>query len=150
MSDAIKQFAGSLLQARPVWRVENVHDIADRIVNPLPPEQPRPAGQTPPAQPPEGAAPPPSRAKAIFDAAEEAKSFNPSDLEFAFDDAETASGVPAHLKETSPAQPLPRKTGPQKRKILGMTVPQFTLLAGMVIVEFCMLLIFGIAIYLNR
>jgi hypothetical protein len=144
MSDAIKQFAGTLLQARPVWRVDNIHDVADRIVNPRPPEQL-------PGQPsPEGAGPPSSRAKAIFDAAENAPPFDSSDLEFAFDDAETHQGVPTHLKETSPAQPLPRKTGPAKRRILGMTVPQLALLVGMVVVEFCMLLIFGIVTVLNR
>jgi hypothetical protein len=151
MSDAIKQFASTLLQARPVWRVDNVHDVADRIINPRPPEQlqAQPAEQALASQTPESAASP-SRAKAIFDAAENAQEFNPADLEFAFDDAGTPQGVPPHLKETSPAQPLPRKTGPQKRKILGMTVPQFALLAGMVIVEFCMIVIFGIVIILSR
>jgi hypothetical protein len=151
MSDAIKQFASTLLQARPVWRVDNVHDVADRIINPRSPEQlqAQAAEQILPAQTPESAAPS-SRAKAIFDAAENAASFNPEELEFAFDDAETHQGVPAHLKETSPAQPLPRKTGSQKRKILGMTVPQFALLAGMVIVEFCMIAIFGVVFILTR
>ena len=148
MSDAIKQFAGTLLQARPVWRADNVHDVADRIINPRPPEQP--PEQAVAAQTPESAAPSSSRAKAIFDAADSAQPFNPSDLDFAFDDTGTSQGVPPHLKETSPAQPLPRKAGPQKRKILGMTVPQFALVAGMVIVEFCMIALFGIIMILNR
>ena len=34
LSDAIRQFAGSLLQARPVLKPELVYDIADRIVTP--------------------------------------------------------------------------------------------------------------------
>ena len=33
-SDAIKQFASSLLQARPVWRTDFIHELADRIIDP--------------------------------------------------------------------------------------------------------------------
>jgi len=152
MSDAIKQFAGTLLQARPLWRVETVHDMADRIINPRPPEQLQalPAAQATSGQLPEGTEPGSSRARAIYDAAENVRPFDPAELEFAFDDTETGAAVPAHLKETSPAQPLPRRTGPAVRRILGMSVPQFGLLAGLVLVEFCMMAIFGIVIFLNR
>jgi len=47
MSDAIKQFAASLAQARPLWRADNVHDVADRIISPRPPEA---ADAQPPVQ----------------------------------------------------------------------------------------------------
>ena len=37
MSDAIKPFANSLLQARPIWRTDFIYDLADRLVDPRPP-----------------------------------------------------------------------------------------------------------------
>jgi hypothetical protein len=55
----------------------------------------------------------PSRARAIFHAAEEAKPFDPADLSFAFDES-TEAGVPDNLRETSPSQllgPVPRRSG---------------------------------------
>ena len=49
-SDAIKQFASSLLQSRPVWRIDFIHELADRLLDPRPPAElqslvPAPAGQ---------------------------------------------------------------------------------------------------------
>ena len=41
MSDAIKQFASSLLQAAPIWRSDLIYDLADRITDPRPPEEPK-------------------------------------------------------------------------------------------------------------
>ena len=38
-SDAIKQFASSLLQARPVLRIDSIYNLADRIVTPRSPEE---------------------------------------------------------------------------------------------------------------
>jgi hypothetical protein len=151
MSDAIKQFANTLLQARPVWRLDNVHDVADRIVNPRPPEQPslQPSQQGASAQSLENPAQPASRAKAIFDASEKAQPFNPADFDFAFDDEETPLSVPPHLRETSPAQPLPKKAT-SRNGMLGMSRGQLALLAGMIIVECCVIIGFGAIIFLNR
>ncbi|MEW6403945.1 MAG: NERD domain-containing protein [Chloroflexota bacterium] len=138
MSDAVKQFAASVAQARPIWRpTDNVHDVADRIVSPRPVEEAQPAAQTPEAAQR-------SRASAIFDAAENAQ-FNPADLEFAFEEGQPLApqGTPS-LRETSPAQPLPRPSA-QKRRILGMTMPQLVFLGAMFIVEFCVLI--GFIVY---
>src|SRR5512142_1058764 len=93
LSDAVRQFAGSLLQAGPVLKPEMVYDLADRVITPrakaaaeavpaMTPEYIPPGLQNQPAQ----AAEVPSRARAIFHAAEEAKPFNPADLDFAFDE----------------------------------------------------------------
>jgi hypothetical protein len=134
MSDAIKQFGAALLQARPVLKPQQVYDLADRIVTPRPKEE---------APAPDQEAP--ERARAIFDAAQDTDSgeFNPSDLSFAFDDGQDASAVPAELRESAPAQPLPRPQA--KKRIAGMTSGQlvFLILAGLF--ELCIL---GVAAYL--
>ena len=49
-SDAIKQFASSLLQARPVWRTDFIHEIAERILDPRPPEELKPVASAPAGQ----------------------------------------------------------------------------------------------------
>ena len=146
MSDAVKQFAGSLLQLRPILRPDQVSDIADRVVTPRPKPPPAPepeelvAGEyLPPSlrdRPEEQGEEAPARARAIFHAAEEAKPFDPADLEFAFDEnAAPAEGeVPQNLREPSPSQKLaaaPRK-GPLSQQ-------QWLILGGMGIVECCVL-----------
>ena len=46
LSDAVRQFAGSLLQARPILKPEVVYDLADRIITPRP-KAPPPEPDTP-------------------------------------------------------------------------------------------------------
>src|SRR5258706_15934619 len=75
MSDAVKQFGNSLLQARPVWRSDIAYSLADCIVDPRPPEEAAPVL----AQPPADAALP---AQAFFNASDEAKPFDTNDLGF--------------------------------------------------------------------
>jgi hypothetical protein len=134
LSDAVRQFAGSLLQARPVLRPDLISDIADRVVTPraraLPPVAPTEV-ETPEYLPqslqdPEAEAP--SRARAIFHAAEESKPFNPADLDFAFDES-AENEVPQNLRETSPSQRL------AAAKRGGFTRQQLILLGGMLLVE---------------
>lgn len=150
MSDAIKQFAGSLIQARPIWRSEFIYDLADRIIDPRLLEEPKPAA---PAAAPAPKAQPVSRAKAIFDAADSAQPFNPSEFDFAFEEDNppfAPQPVPQGLRETNPSRQLPPRTEPKKGGIFGMTNKQVILLAGMIIVECLVLVGFGIAlIYLN-
>src|SRR5574341_138047 len=135
MSDGVKQFAASLLQARPVLRTELVYDLADRIITP----RPRAASPQPEVINPQGAsqaeAQPASRAQAIFRASDEAKPFSASDLSFSFDENAAQSGivVPENLRETSPSQQLPR---PARR---GLSTPQFAFLGVMLLVECCVL-----------
>ncbi len=134
-SDAIKQFASSLLQARPVWRTDFIHELADRLLDPRPPEELNPVA---PAQPPA------SRA-----GAEPENSFNANELDFAFEEG-GAQPVPQNLRESDQARPLPRpKPAPGKGKFLGLGNTQVVLLAGMFIVECCILFGFGIILYLN-
>ena len=148
LSDAVRQFAASLLQARPILRPEQAIEIADHVITPkskainiqadepktneyyLPPglrDQETEEGEQPEA---------PSRARAIFHAAEDTKPFDPADLDFAFDEnaAQEEEKVPADLKETSPSQQL--KT-PVKRPAFSRG--QWLLLGAMVIIECCVL-----------
>ncbi|HEY6074059.1 MAG TPA: hypothetical protein VIV15_11890 [Anaerolineales bacterium] len=143
MSDAIKQYASSLLQGRPMLRSEQVYDLADRMMNPHEPE-PMPFAPTPAQAPaPESGSispetPAPARARAIFDAAQSAPAFDPSDLSFAFgDEAGTpAAGSSGSVIETSPSQSLKRTPS---RRVLGMKPMQFGCLALLAIVECCVL-----------
>jgi hypothetical protein len=149
--DAIKQFAASLLQARPVLRSEQVYEIADLIVTPRPPEQrvkpaAAPLQPAPAAVPAAQAAPQPqqgtSRSQAIFKS--EQTPFNPDDLGFAFEDE--AQVIPPNLRETSPAQPLPAPRT-KSRKIMGMSIGQIAILAGMFVFWCCIMIAFGGYIY---
>jgi hypothetical protein len=142
MSDAIRQFAASLLQGRAVLRVEQVYDIADRIVSPRAKEaapQAQPAPEAAPATPSTPVEPQtPVRARAIFQASEEQKPFDPADLSFAFDE-NAESDVPTNLVETSPSQRLPRVSG----KRGAFSPGQWIMLGGMMLVECCVLAGFG-------
>lgn len=151
LSDAVKQFAISLLQTRPILRTEFIHELADRIIEPLPPEAPPEQAPKPVPASPVSANPdqPSSRARAIFDASEQAQPLNPSDLDFAFEE-ENADEIKS-LRETSPAQPLPKQPAPKKNKILGMSGRQAALLAAIFIMEICVLAIgAGVIYYLNQ
>jgi hypothetical protein len=134
LSDAVKQFGASLLQARPALRTELVYDLADRIITPRPKAaapQLEPLGPPPT---PQAEAQPASRAQAIFQASGEAKPFNASDLSFSFDENAAQSGmqVPQNLRETSPSQQLPR--GSAKRSL---STPQLAFLGAMILAECC-------------
>jgi hypothetical protein len=135
MSDAIRQFAASLLQTHVALRAEQVHDLADRIITPRPKTQaPEPAAG-------------PSRAQAIFRAAEEVRPLDPNDMGFSFNETPAADGIPAGLHETSPARPLARPAG--NRRLLGMTNRQLTILAGIFAFWLCMMAAGIIYVLLN-
>ena len=143
MSDAIKQFAASLMQGRPALRNEQVYDLADRIMNPIDLRQPGAAAApyTPTPTPPSQDVPAAARARAIFDASQSAQPFDPDDLSFALEEEESQNageGLRAGLMETSPAQPL-RAPAARKRRILGMQARQLGCLGVMALVEFCVL-----------
>lgn len=147
LSDAIKQFAASILQARSILRPEFIYDLADQVVEPHPPEEQTPA-PAPAVQVSENPAQASSRARAIFNASEQAQPLNPADLGFAFEE-ENADGIKS-LRETSPALPLQKQTAPPKGKILGMSGKQVALLAAIFILEICVLAIgAGLIYYLN-
>jgi hypothetical protein len=130
MSDAVKQWAASISQARPALRSELVFDVVERLLNPR--SKPAPVE----AQPAEAAAPPPetneaaSRARLIFHAAEEAKPFDPEDLKFGFDENASNEAVePAAEMGQSASLPA---AAPRK----GFRPGQWVLLAVMILVEF--------------
>ncbi|MBN2118913.1 MAG: NERD domain-containing protein [Anaerolineales bacterium] len=156
MIDGIKSFAAGLVTGRPVLSIEAVHEFTDRIINPRPPKKETPAPPVPAEPEPRApwdqeTLPPPqmpqvSRARAIFNASEEAKPFNPAELDFAMlDEGQAAQAPPASIRETSPAQPLPRPT-PQGRskRTLGMTLPQLILVAALALTFLCLLIAFAI------
>jgi hypothetical protein len=143
MIDGIKTFVTGLSTATPVLRPEAVHEFTERIVNPRPPKKNAAPGM--PAileektQPPQNV----SRARAIFDAAEEAKPFDPADFDFAMMEEEAAvEAMSPSLEESSPATPLPRPTS-QSKKVLGMTRSQLMIIAALAVALLCILAIFA-------
>ena len=156
MVDAIEPWAAKLGEAAPVFTIESAYELADRIVNPRPPKKadepeadasaPVPGKESEAQTAQNEVAPELSRAGAIFRAADEAESFNPVDLEFAFEE-DSGLEVPPELVETNPALPLPTKNG--TKRYFGMSVRQLALLVGMFLVEICVLVSFAIILYLN-
>ena len=144
MSDGIKPFAASLMQARPVLKSEVAYDLADRIVTPRP-KAAAPTLEleaTPPAMP-QAEAPAPSRAQAIFHARDTDQPFDANDLSFAYDE-NAKNEVPENLREPSPSQRLPpaRKSSIKPRQLI--------LLGAMLVVECCILGVFGYFIFSHR
>jgi hypothetical protein len=139
-SDAIKQFAASLLQTRPVIPVGTVYELADQIIDPSLRKL-----KEQPAAPADGEDQPPSRARAIFDASDQPGEFSPDDFGFAFEDEEAETSqpvVPPDQRELEaglvPARP---------RGLFGMNTMQVSLLAVMMIVECCVLLGFAYLLF---
>ncbi len=130
MSDAIKQWAATLVQARPVLRSELVFDVVDKLLNPRStpaPLEAQPAVAPAPAPATNEAA---SRARLIFHAADEAKPFDPNDLNFEFD--EKAPKEPTE-EVAKPEEPLPIPTPASRR---GISPRQWIVLVFMILVEF--------------
>ena len=150
MIDGVKSFATGLATATPVLKMEAVHEFADRIVNPRPPKkvtgapaapQPRAAWEDVHTEPPAQQV---SRARTIFNAAEEAKPFDPADFDFAmFDEPQTpaAETLAPSIQESSPAQPLPRGAM-QRRRPLGMTPLQLAIVVALGLALLCILAVF--------
>jgi hypothetical protein len=144
-SDAIRQFATSLLQSTPIWRTDFIHELADRIIDSTPPDQlkiltPSSAGQQAI-----------SRDALPSQAAEQ--EFSANEFGFAFEESEEqpSTSQPAfqptdNEEDQHPYRPI---QAPAKKKFLGLQDTQIILLAGMFIVEICILFGFGIIIYLN-
>ncbi len=137
LSDATMQFAQSLLQARPALNAEFVNDLAERIITPRPNSPiPEPVSQPLPAAMPADTQAS-ARARAIFQAAQNTKPINPADLSFAFAE-DGSTEVPDTLSDTSQTK---RATKPAKRR--RMRLGQWIILAGMFLVECCVLGGFG-------
>jgi hypothetical protein len=149
MIDGIKSYVSGLATGRPVLSTEMIYELSERLVNPRPPKKETPAAAAPlPAdeyEPPYQ--PEPSRARAIFDASQAAKPFDPSDFDFAMDDAEPMDIAPASTstpmsQESSPAQPLPPPQ-PRPNRILGMTPVQLGIIAALALAFLCLMAVFA-------
>lgn len=138
MSDALERWANGLLQSPPILSPAHVEQLAERIVNPQPPKR-KATVQTETTRGPEfsSSEAQPSRAQAIFQASENAETFNPQELSFAFDE-ENRPGMPRSMGETSPAIPIPASDSARKI-FLGLTRNQLVLLGGMALLEVCVL-----------
>jgi hypothetical protein len=89
-----------------------------------------------------------SRARAIFDASENVKPFNPADFDFAIDEEPNFEITPpaSNVVESNPAQPLPRPTAtPRSTRILGMTPLQLGVIAALALALVC--IVVGFAYY---
>lgn len=145
MIDGIKSFVSGLATGRPVLGADLIHELSERIVNPRPLKKGTPAAAPPPPadeyEPPYQ--PETSRARAIFDASQEAKPFDPADFDFTMDDAEhiDAAPIPSSTpdsQESSPAQPLSRPK-PRTNRILGMTPVQLGIIAVLALAFLCLI-----------
>ncbi len=142
-SDAIKQFASSLLQARPIWRTDFIHELADRLVDPRPP------ADLSLVKPPmvEAGQQSVSRAKAIFNASEEVDPFNTTDLGLAVEEVGSQS-FQRSMREPSPARPRPNpRPATGRKKLFGLSIAQLMILAGMFLLMLCVLIGAGAFIY---
>jgi hypothetical protein len=150
MIDGIKSFVSGLSTGRPVMSVEAVHDFTERIVNPRPPKKDTTSAPAPErsaawdekTQPPSQV----SRARAIFDASEEVKPFNPADFDFEMVEEETAVETSTLFgEESSPAQSLSAPTPRQRR--LGMTSLQLAIVGALGVALLCLLAAFAYLIF---
>jgi hypothetical protein len=135
-SDAIKQFANSVLQARPIWRLDYAYSLADIIVDPSPPDQRQPV--TVPEIQSAG-----DRAQAIFDASSDT---NADNLGFGFEDEAASGQQPQNVNRP------PRARGqrpPQKGKIMGLTTSQLIMLGAFFLCEIGLVIV-GAFIYLSQ
>lgn len=150
MIDGVRSYVSNLVTAQPVLTPEKVYELVDRLANPHPPRKAPPPGavrvpEPPPAE--EYAPEEVSRARAIFDASQELKPFDPSDFDFAMEDG-TPLDVDPSLAEAldSPAdRPVPASR-PRRRRYLGMTVPQLLIL--LVLALMLVTILVGFAYYL--
>lgn len=154
MVDGIKPFVTGLSNSMPALRSDSVLDMVERIINPRrPKEKTNPPQPVPVAVPRQERAqvapvtPPPreniSRARAIFSVADEEKPINPADFDFAL--AEDAAAVKALPQVREAGATSGTKRG--SRRLLGMSMKQIALLAGLGIALLCILAAFGYILF---
>ncbi len=140
--DALERWAASLEGAAPVFTIETAYELADRIVNPRPAKKEEQAETAAKSKDELGG----SRPSSISRAAGKTESLNPAEIGFAFEEEENQK-TPQPVKP-GPATPVPPRQ-PAKKRILGMTLPQLLFLAGMVLVEICVLIGLALIFFLN-
>jgi hypothetical protein len=148
MIDGIKSFVTGVATGKPVLRAEAVHEFTERIVNPRPVRKDMaavPAAAPPAAWEEEKTQPiqSVSRARAIFDASEEAKPFDPADFDFAMVEDEAAvEAFSAAGTNATAAESLSPASSPRKR-VLGMTSPQWMVIAALGAALLCVIAAFA-------
>jgi len=125
-----------------------VYEFTERIVNPRHPKKEPVASQpTEPraaSQQGEPAQQEVSRARAIFNASENLKPFDPADFDFAMtEDEPFAEGASSALQESGSVQ------RPKSRRILGMTPLQLTIIAALGLALMCILAAFAYLVFIN-
>lgn len=147
MIDGIKPFVSSLSTVLPVLSPEAVHEFTERIINPRSPrKEPVTAQARQPQVLPEQdhpAEPTVSRARAIFDASEDLKPFDPADFEFAMADEPAEEEIPS-VQASGLAGSVQR---PRRRRILGMTPLQLTVIAALALALVCILGAFAYLVF---
>jgi hypothetical protein len=153
MIDGIKSFVNGLVTGKPVLRADFVLDYTERILNPrmkqempppgLEPEpEPEPSAGWEPnwlAEPAQKQQPEISRARTIFDASAEPKSFDPDDFGFALaEDDAAAQAIPSVKRGTNSAAPV-RQNKAQQQRILGMTPVQLAIIVALGLAFLCVL-----------
>lgn len=151
MIDGIKSFVNGLATGRPAISAESVFEMSERILNPRPPKKETTESSAPTIPPTPRAAwepePPQqevSRARAIFDASEQAKPFNINDFGFAMSEEEEELPEIPPVPAVTPAKPGARQSQPKKRHIMGMEVWQ---LAVVIALALCLIVVTGGALY---
>lgn len=150
MIDGIKSFVSGLSGGRPLLSPEAVHEYTERIVNPRSPKKasitapaPQPRAALEQNEPTQQTA---SRARAIFDASENLKPFNPADFDFAMTDEEApAEAVFSDPQSSASAGSIQRT---RSRRILGMTPPQFAVIAALGLALICILAAFAYLVFI--
>lgn len=148
MIDGVRTFVSNLAVAQPVLSAETVYELTERLLNPHPPRKASayaplaPGPSTFDQQSPQDV----SRARAIFDASQEVKPFDPADFEFAMEEepAFESGSETGKILETSPAQPLSSRPA-RRRRTLGMSPVQLAIVIGLALALLC--LVAGFAYY---
>ena len=152
MIDGIKPFVSGLATGRPVLSPEAVYEFTERILNPRLPKREPVTVQAPQqlsaGQEAESAQQEVSRARAIFNASENLKPFDPADFDFAMTDDESALEIiPPVLQESSSAAPV-QQPKPKGQRVLGMTPIQLAIIAALGLALVCILAIFAYVIFI--
>lgn len=143
MIDGIKPFVSGLATGRPVLSPEAVHEFTERILNPRQAKREPVTAQAPQSpdawQQDEPAQQEVSRARAIFNASENLKPFDPADFDFAMtDDESPVETMPDSLQESGSAVPV-QQPKPKRRRVLGMTPLQLAVIALLALALVCIL-----------
>ena len=138
MIDGIKSFVNGLVTGRPAMGAESVFEMTERILNPRAPRKETPEASAPTVPPMPRSSweqePPQqevSRARAIFDASEQAKPFNPNDFGFAMSDEDELPEIPLVSSSVNASEPAPKVSKPKARRILGMTMAQIAIIIAL-------------------